>query len=225
MRRRASRRSGCDFRARAVVLTAGTFLAGKIHVGLAQLRRPAAPAIRRRARSAHGCASCRCRVGRLKTGTPPRIDGRTHRFRRAGTSSRATIRAPVFSLHRARATMHPRQVPLLDHAHQRAHARDHPRRAATARRCTPAQIEGIGPRYCPSIEDKVVRFAEQGDATRSSSSPKASTRTRSIRTASRPSLPFDVQLALVRIDRGLRARAHHAARLCDRVRLSSIRAG
>ena len=122
--------------ARAVVLTAGTFLAGKIHVGLTQLRgRPRRRSAGDRA-GARGCASCRSRVGRLKTGTPPRIDGRTHRLLGAGRAARRRSGAGVLVPRLARRASAP--GPLLDHAHQRAHARDHPRRRSTARRCSPA---------------------------------------------------------------------------------------
>ena len=147
--------NGETIAARAVVLTVGTFLGGRIHVGLESREggRVGDPASNRLAARLRELPF---RVGRLKTGTPPRLDGRTLDYSvmrpQPGDEPR-----PVFSF-LGRREEHPPQVPLPHHRDERAHARDHPRRdrplADVHRR-----IEGIGPRYCPSVEDKVVRFA------------------------------------------------------------------
>ena len=147
--------SGIEFRARAVVLTVGTFLGGKIHVGLeshAGGRAGDPPSLRLAAR----LRELNLRVGRLKTGTPPRIDGRSIDFS-ALREQHSDDPRPVFSYLGTRAA-HPRQLPChITATNERTHAII---RAATARSpLFTGVIEGVGPRYCPSVEDKVVRFA------------------------------------------------------------------
>ena len=149
--------SGIELRARAVVLTVGTFLAGRIHVGLESHAggRAGDPP------STHLAARLRelnLRVGRLKTGTPPRIDGRSIDFsvmrEQHGDEPR-----PIFSYLGTR-DMHPRQLPChITATNERTH--DIIRRAADRSPMFTGLIEGVGPRYCPSVEDKVVRFADK----------------------------------------------------------------
>ena len=191
---------GIRFRARTVVLTAGTFLDGKIHVGLknyAAGRAGDPPAVSLSAR----LKELKLPQGRLKTGTPPRIDGRTIDFSRMrGAAGRPGPGAGV-QLHGQRRDA-PAPGAVLDHAHQRAHARDHPRRASTAARCSPAKIEGVGPRYCPSVEDKINRFADK-DSHQIFLEPEGLTTHEIYPNGISTSLPFDVQFALVRSLPGL----------------------
>jgi tRNA uridine 5-carboxymethylaminomethyl modification enzyme len=149
--------SGLTFRAPAIVLTAGTFLGGKIHVGLESHpggRAGDPPSISLAAR----LRELPLRVGRLKTGTPPRIDGRSIDFT-ALREQHSDDPRPVFSYLGTRAA-HPRQLPCHITA---TNARTHDIiRAATSRSpLFTGLIEGVGPRYCPSVEDKVVRFADK----------------------------------------------------------------
>jgi tRNA uridine 5-carboxymethylaminomethyl modification enzyme len=148
---------GIEFRARAVVLTVGTFLGGKIHVGLTNHpggRAGDPPSLRLAAR----LRELNLRVGRLKTGTPPRIDGRSIDFS-ALREQHGDDPRPVFSYLGFR-DEHPRQVPChITATNERTHDII---RAATARSpLFTGLIEGVGPRYCPSVEDKVVRFADK----------------------------------------------------------------
>ena len=147
--------SGLEFRAPAIVLTAGTFLGGKIHVGLqshpgGRAGDPPSTSLAARLRELP------LRVGRLKTGTPPRIDGRSIDFS-ALREQHSDDPRPVFSYLGTRAS-HPRQLPChITATNERTHDII---RAATARSpLFTGLIEGVGPRYCPSVEDKVVRFA------------------------------------------------------------------
>jgi tRNA uridine 5-carboxymethylaminomethyl modification enzyme len=149
--------SGVEFRSRAVVLTVGTFLGGKIHVGLASHpggRAGDPPSLRLASR----LRELKLRVGRLKTGTPPRIDGRSIDFS-ALREQHSDDPRPVFSYLGTRAA-HPRQLPChITATNERTHDII---RAATARSpLFTGVIEGVGPRYCPSVEDKVVRFADK----------------------------------------------------------------
>ena len=149
--------SGIVFRARAVVLTTGTFLGGRIHVGLessAGGRAGDPPSLRLAAR----LRELPLRVGRLKTGTPPRIDGRTIDFSALQVQPGDEPR-PVFS-YLGTAADHPRQLPChITATNERTHAII---RAASDRSpMFTGRIEGTGPRYCPSVEDKVVRYADK----------------------------------------------------------------
>jgi tRNA uridine 5-carboxymethylaminomethyl modification enzyme len=149
--------SGVEFRARAVVLTVGTFLGGRIHVGLQSHpggRAGDPPSLSLAAR----LRELSLRVGRLKTGTPPRIDGRSIDFGGLRAQHGDEPR-PVFSYLGTRA-LHPRQLPChITATNERTHDII---RAATARSpLFTGVIEGVGPRYCPSVEDKVVRFADK----------------------------------------------------------------
>jgi tRNA uridine 5-carboxymethylaminomethyl modification enzyme len=188
---------GLRFDARCVVLTAGTFLAGKIHVGDANYAGgragdPPASALAQKLREG------RFVVDRLKTGTPPRIDGRTIDYS-AMVEQPGDDPAPVFSYLGSRAE-HPRQVPCwITHTSERTH--DIIRGALDRSPLYTGAIEGVGPRYCPSIEDKVVRFAEK-------SSHQIFVEPEGLDTHEiyphgiSTSLPFDVQMDLVRSIRG-----------------------
>jgi tRNA uridine 5-carboxymethylaminomethyl modification enzyme len=149
--------TGIEFRAHAVVLTVGTFLGGRIHVGLdnysgGRAGDPPSNKLSERLRALP------FRVGRLKTGTPPRIDGRTIDYSQLATQFSDEPR-PVFS-YLGRVSDHPAQLPChITATTERTHAII---RAATDRSpMFTGKIEGVGPRYCPSVEDKVVRFADK----------------------------------------------------------------
>jgi len=149
--------SGIELQARAVVLTVGTFLGGRIHVGLeshpgGRAGDPPSTSLAARLRELN------LRVGRLKTGTPPRIDGRSVDFS-VMREQHSDQPRPVFSYLSQRAA-HPRQLPChITATNQRTHDII---RGATARSpMFTGLIEGVGPRYCPSVEDKVVRFADK----------------------------------------------------------------
>jgi tRNA uridine 5-carboxymethylaminomethyl modification enzyme len=188
---------GVEFRARAVVLTVGTFLGGRIHVGLDQYSggRAGDPPSNRLAERLRALPF---RVGRLKTGTPPRIDGRSIDY--AGlTVQHGDEPRPVFSFlgHRHE---HPRQVPChITATNERTHEII---RAGTDRSpMFTGVIEGVGPRYCPSVEDKVVRFAERGSH-QVFIEPEGLDTHEVYPNGISTSLPFDVQYALVRSIRG-----------------------
>ena len=185
--------TGLRFHAPAVVLTAGTFLAGKIHIGETQyaagrMGDPPSTAL------AHRLREGRFVVDRLKTGTPPRIDGRTLDYS-AMTEQPGDDPRPVFSF-QGSAADHPRQVSCwITHTSERSHAII---RAALHRSpLYSGQIEGIGPRYCPSIEDKVVRFADKASH-QIFVEPEGLGVTEIYPNGISTSLPFDVQLELVR---------------------------
>jgi tRNA uridine 5-carboxymethylaminomethyl modification enzyme len=149
--------TGIEFRAAAVVLTVGTFLAGRIHVGLDNYAggRAGDPPSNKLAERLRALPF---RTGRLKTGTPPRIDGRTIDYSCLATQYSDEPR-PVFS-YLGRESDHPRQLPChITATTERTHEII---RAATDRSpMFTGKIEGVGPRYCPSVEDKVVRFADK----------------------------------------------------------------
>ncbi len=188
---------GLDFHARTVVLTAGTFLAGRIHVGLEQHaggRAGEAPA----QRLAERLRELALGVGRLKTGTPPRIDKRTVDFSVMEAQPGDTP-LPGFAL-QDRAPPPP-QVPChITHTRPATHAII---RAALDRSpLYTGRIEGVGPRYCPSIEDKVVRFADK-DQHQIFIEPEGLDSGELYPNGISTSLPFDAQIALVRSIPGL----------------------
>ena len=189
--------SGVTFEAPAVVLTVGTFLAGRIHVGLAQhaggrAGDPPANALAARLRELAP------RVGRLKTGTPPRIDGRTIDWAQL-TPQPGDDPVPVFSF-LGRASEHPRQVNcFITHTNERTH--DIIRAAIHRSPLFTGVIEGVGPRYCPSVEDKVVRFADRSSH-QVFVEPEGLTTHEVYPNGISTSLPFDVQYELVRSIRG-----------------------
>jgi len=184
---------GLRFAARAVVLTAGTFLAGKIHIGMANYAggRAGDPSAQRLAERLREMS---LGVDRLKTGTPPRIDGRTIDFGRVAEQP-GDDPPPVFSFAGSRAD-HPRQVSCwITRTSERTH--EIIRAALDRSPLYTGKIEGIGPRYCPSIEDKVVRFADKASH-QIFIEPEGLATTEIYPNGISTSLPFDVQVELVR---------------------------
>jgi glucose-inhibited division protein A len=184
---------GLKFEADAVVLTTGTFLSGLIHVGLRNYEAGRAgdpPAKRLGAR----LRELALPVGRLKTGTPPRLDGRTIDFSTL-TPQPGDDPAPVFSFMGTRA-QHPRQVSCwITQTTERTH--EIIRAGLDRSPLFTGVIKGVGPRYCPSIEDKVVRFAQR-PSHQIFLEPEGLETTEFYPNGISTSLPFDVQLALVR---------------------------
>jgi len=189
---------GIVFQARAVVLAAGTFLAGLIHVGLESFKAgrmgdPPAVSLAARLRELN------LPVGRLKTGTPPRIDGRTIDFS-ALQEQPGDTPEPVFS-YMGRQDMHPRQLPCwITQTNERTH--EIIRQGLDRSPLYTGVIEGVGPRYCPSIEDKISRFADKAEHN-VFLEPEGLGTHEFYPNGVSTSLPFDVQLNLVRSIRGL----------------------
>jgi tRNA uridine 5-carboxymethylaminomethyl modification enzyme len=190
---------GVRFRGRAVVLTAGTFLDGRIHVGLQNYSAGRAgdpPAVTLSAR----LKELKLPQGRLKTGTPPRLDGRTIDFSKLTEQPGDLDPVPVFSFMGDRA-MHPRQVPCwITHTHERTH--EIIRSGFDRSPMFTGKIEGVGPRYCPSIEDKINRFADKASH-QIFLEPEGLTTHEFYPNGISTSLPFDVQLAAVQSMPGL----------------------
>ncbi len=203
---------GIRFRGRTVVLTAGTFLDGRIHVGLDNYQAGRAgdpPAISLSAR----LKELKLPQGRLKTGTPPRLDGRSIDFSKcieqagdgmpdadadADGDSRGAV--PVFSFV-GDAAMHPRQVPCwITHTNERTH--DIIRSGFDRSPMFTGKIEGVGPRYCPSVEDKIGRFADK-QSHQIFLEPEGLTTQEFYPNGISTSLPFDIQYQLVRSIAGL----------------------
>ncbi len=190
---------GLKFRAKAVVLTAGTFLDGKIHVGLnnyvgGRAGDPAAVSLSARLKE------LKLPQGRLKTGTPPRIDGRTIDFSQLQEQPGDFDPVPVFSF-LGRAEQHPAQMPCwITHTNVQTH--DIIRAGLDRSPMYTGVIEGVGPRYCPSIEDKIHRFASK-DSHQIFLEPEGLTTNEYYPNGISTSLPFDVQLELVRSMKGL----------------------
>ncbi len=195
----ARTQAGIVFRARAVVLTAGTFLDGRIHVGLqnyAAGRAGDPPAVSLSAR----LKELKLPQGRLKTGTPPRIDGRTIDFSKCEAQPGDLDPVPVFSF-MGNTSMHPQQVPCwITHTNARTH--EIIRSGFDRSPMFTGVIEGVGPRYCPSIEDKVNRFADK-DSHQIFLEPEGLTTHEFYPNGISTSLPFDIQLAAVRSIPGL----------------------
>ena len=196
---------GIIFKATAVVLTAGTFLDGKIHVGMNHYgagRAGDPPAARLSAR----LKELKLAQGRLKTGTPPRLDGRTIDFSRCleqpgdGMPGGMGAQLPVFSF-MGRAGQHPRQVPCwITHTNARTHAII--RSGFDRSPMFTGTIEGVGPRYCPSVEDKVNRFADK-ESHQIFLEPEGLDTHEYYPNGISTSLPFDIQYDLVRSMVGL----------------------
>src|SRR5688572_12617220 len=190
--------SGLKFSARAVVLTTGTFLAGLIHVGLKQYQAGRAgepPALTLAAR----LRELKLPVGRLKTGTPPRIDGRSIDFS-VMTEQPGDEPRPVFSF-LGRREQHPAQLPCWI-THTNAVTHEIIRGALDRSPLYTGVIEGIGPRYCPSIEDKITRFAGKS-AHQIFLEPEGLTTHEFYPNGISTSLPYDAQIELVHSIRGL----------------------
>ncbi len=189
--------AGIEFGARAVVLTVGTFLAGKIHVGLESYaggRAGDPPSNRLAAR----LRELPFRVGRLKTGTPPRLDGRSIDYS-VMSEQWSDDPHPVFS-YLGRRSEHPRQLPChITATNERTH--DIIRHASDRSPMFTGRIEGIGPRYCPSVEDKVFRFANRASH-QIFVEPEGLTTHEVYPNGISTSLPFDAQFEFVRTIRG-----------------------
>ena len=190
---------GIRFRARTVVLTAGTFLDGKIHVGLnnyAAGRAGDPPAVSLSAR----LKELKLPQGRLKTGTPPRLDGRSIDWSKCTEQPGDLDPVPVFSF-LGKAAMHPRQIPCwVTHTNARTH--DIIRSGFDRSPMFTGKIEGVGPRYCPSVEDKINRFADK-DSHQIFLEPEGLTTHEVYPNGISTSLPFDIQYELVRSMVGL----------------------
>jgi tRNA uridine 5-carboxymethylaminomethyl modification enzyme len=191
--------TGLEFIAKKVVLTAGTFLDGKIHVGLnsyagGRAGDPASVSLSSRLKE------LKLPQGRLKTGTPPRIDGRTIDFSAMLEQPGDLDPVPVFS-YLGRSEQHPRQVPCwISHTNEKTH--DIIRGGLDRSPMYTGLIEGVGPRYCPSIEDKIHRFASR-NSHQIFLEPEGLTTNEFYPNGISTSLPFDIQWDLVRSIRGL----------------------
>jgi tRNA uridine 5-carboxymethylaminomethyl modification enzyme len=189
---------GIRFLADAVVLTAGTFLNGKIHVGLENYtggRMGDPPSVSLAAR----LKELKLPQGRLKTGTPPRLDGKTIDFS-VMEEQHSDDPLPVFSF-LGNAAQHPKQLPCwITETNERTH--DIIRSGLDRSPMYTGVIEGVGPRYCPSIEDKIHRFADK-DRHNVFLEPEGLTTHEIYPNGVSTSLPFDIQLALVRSIRGM----------------------
>ncbi|RQO40091.1 tRNA uridine-5-carboxymethylaminomethyl(34) synthesis enzyme MnmG [Variovorax sp. KBW07] len=195
---------GIAFRARTVVLTAGTFLDGRIHVGLDNYQAGRAgdpPAISLSAR----LKELKLPQGRLKTGTPPRLDGRSIDFSKCTEQPGDGMPGgagpmPVFSF-MGRTDMHPAQMPCwVTHTNARTH--DIIRSGFDRSPMFTGKIDGVGPRYCPSVEDKINRFADK-ESHQIFLEPEGLTTNEYYPNGISTSLPFDIQLQLVRSMAGL----------------------
>ena len=196
---------GIEFRASTVVLTAGTFLDGKIHVGMnnyAAGRAGDPPAVSLSAR----LKELKLPQGRLKTGTPPRIDGRSIDFSKCteqpgdGMRGGMSVNMPVFSF-MGRPEQHPQQMSCwITHTNDRTH--DIIRSGFDRSPMFTGKIEGVGPRYCPSVEDKINRFADK-ESHQIFLEPEGLTTHEYYPNGISTSLPFDIQYALVRSMVGL----------------------
>jgi tRNA uridine 5-carboxymethylaminomethyl modification enzyme len=191
--------SGIVFQTKALVLTAGTFLNGLIHIGLQNYSAgragdPSASSL------AAKLKELKLPQGRLKTGTPPRIDGRTIDYSLVTEQPGDVDPVPVFSYQGSQG-LHPKQVPCwITHTNSRTH--DIIRSGLDRSPMYSGVIEGIGPRYCPSIEDKVHRFADK-DSHQIFLEPEGLTTNEIYPNGVSTSLPFDIQLALIRSMKGL----------------------
>ncbi|RDE80142.1 tRNA uridine-5-carboxymethylaminomethyl(34) synthesis enzyme MnmG [Haemophilus parahaemolyticus] len=189
---------GLTFKARSVILTAGTFLAGKIHIGLdnyegGRAGDPAATTLAQRLRDLN------LRVDRLKTGTPPRLDARTINFD-VLAKQHGDAQLPVMSF-MGSVDLHPRQIPCyITHTNEQTH--DLIRNSLDRSPMYTGIIEGVGPRYCPSIEDKVMRFSDR-NSHQIYLEPEGLSTIEVYPNGISTSLPFDVQMGIVHSMKGL----------------------
>ena len=189
---------GLTFKARSVILTAGTFLAGKIHIGLdnyegGRAGDPAATTLAQRLRDLN------LRVDRLKTGTPPRLDARTINFD-VLAKQYGDAQLPVMSF-MGNVDLHPRQIPCyITHTNEQTH--DLIRNSLDRSPMYTGIIEGVGPRYCPSIEDKVMRFSDR-NSHQIYLEPEGLSTIEVYPNGISTSLPFDVQMGIVHSMKGL----------------------
>lgn len=189
---------GLIFKAHSVVLTAGTFLAGKIHIGLehytgGRAGDPASIMLAERLRDLN------LRVDRLKTGTPPRLDARTIDFSKLA-EQHGDEKLPVFSF-MGSIDLHPRQIPCyITHTNEKTH--ELIRNSLDRSPMYTGIIEGVGPRYCPSIEDKVMRFSDR-NSHQIYLEPEGLTSNEIYPNGISTSLPFDVQMGIVHSMKGL----------------------
>lgn len=189
---------GLTFKSRSVILTAGTFLAGKIHIGLdhyegGRAGDPAATTLAQRLRDLN------LRVDRLKTGTPPRLDARTINFDVLAKQHGDAI-LPVMSF-MGSVDLHPRQIPCyITHTNEQTH--DLIRNSLDRSPMYTGIIEGVGPRYCPSIEDKVMRFSDR-NSHQIYLEPEGLSTIEVYPNGISTSLPFDVQMGIVHSMKGL----------------------
>ncbi len=192
---------GLRFKGRSVVLTAGTFLNGLIHVGLDHYsggRAGDPPSISLGQR----LKELKLPQGRLKTGTPPRVDARSIDFSRTEVQPGDSDPLPVFS-YMGNAGMHPAQMPCwITHTNERTHDIVRSGLDRSPMYSPAGEIEGIGPRYCPSIEDKIHRFADK-TSHQIFLEPEGLTTNEIYPNGVSTSLPFDIQLALLRTLPGL----------------------
>jgi tRNA uridine 5-carboxymethylaminomethyl modification enzyme len=192
---------GLRFKSRTVVLTAGTFLNGLVHVGLDHYSAGRAgdpPSISLGQR----LKELKLPQGRLKTGTPPRIDSRSIDFSKTETQPGDTDPIPVFSYMGSK-DMHPRQLPCwITHTNEKTHDIIRSGLDRSPMYSDSGTIEGIGPRYCPSIEDKIHRFADKASH-QIFLEPEGLTTCEIYPNGVSTSLPFDIQLAMVRTLPGL----------------------
>ena len=189
---------GLNSCAKSVVLTAGTFLAGKIHIGLEHYEggRAGDPAS---VTLSHRLRDLNLRVDRLKTGTPPRIDARTINFDILAKQHGDEV-LPVFSF-MGSVDDHPQQIPCyITHTNEQTH--EVIRNNLDRSPMYTGVIEGIGPRYCPSIEDKVMRFADR-NSHQIYLEPEGLTSNEVYPNGISTSLPFDVQMGIVNSMKGL----------------------
>ncbi len=192
---------GLTFYGTTVVLTAGTFLNGRIHIGLENYSAGRAgdpPTIT----LAHRLKELKLPQGRLKTGTPPRIDARTIDFDALETQPGDSDPLPVFSF-LGSADMHPEQLPCwITHTNERTHEIVRSGLDRSPMYSDAGTIEGIGPRYCPSIEDKIHRFSDKASH-QVFLEPEGWSSREIYPNGVSTSLPFDIQLAMLRSMRGL----------------------
>lgn len=192
---------GLDFHARTVVLTAGTFLNGLMHVGLSNYSAgragdPPANSLAARLRELN------LPQGRLKTGTPPRLNARTIDFSKTTVQHGDTDPVPVFS-YIGHADMHPAQVPCwITHTNEKTHEIVRSGLDRSPMYSDAGTIEGVGPRYCPSIEDKIHRFADK-NSHQVFLEPEGESTNEIYPNGISTSLPFDIQIELVRSLPGL----------------------